>query len=265
MTCPPPPNAEVLADCGPAKILVFRQNELLLPRDQALLRSALGQHGTNTILWVLQARPGHPPGTVEVADERLLLGYVRWLSPVGGSHEIDHASWLSVCRSAHDLWRSAQAWGSTRGVATDSALSAARPIQGEARFGKGGNGPETTGFGWSVPDQGFTWAIGDCSLLLLQAPPKAERYVLDFDAIPFRAPPRVPGQRLSVAVNGTALAQFHLLPRGRSTCIVPGHLLDGRDKVEILLRHPDATRPCDVAADKDDRRLAIAFRSLALR
>jgi hypothetical protein len=131
-------------------------------------------------------------------------------------------------------------------------------------FGKDGNGPECAGSGWSTPEDGFTWAIGDRSRLVLAAPPKAPCYTLEFDVIPFRAPPLLQGQRLSVSVNGTLVQQFDRLPRGRSSCVVPGHLLRGRDSVEILLEHPDAARPCDAAAMPDDRRLAIAFRSLTL-
>jgi hypothetical protein len=250
---------------SPAKILVFRQNEPVLAHDLALLRGALGRYGTNTVLWVLEAQPGHPPGTVEVADDHLLLGYVRWLAPRDNAHKIDHAAWLSVCRAAYAIWHSAETAGSKLSAVQELPAAAATPAWVEAVFGRTGNGPEKTGSGWSAPENGFTWAIGERSLLVLDAPPAAEHYALEFDIIPFRAPPLVPEQRLTVSVNGTPVHRFGALPRGRSSCGVPGHLLHGRDKVEILLEHPDAARPCDVAGEKDDRRLAIAFRTLTLQ
>lgn len=248
----------------PAKILVFRQNEPVLAHDLALLRAALRHYGTSTMLWVLEAQPGHPPGTVEVADEHLLLGYVRWLAPRSNAHKIDHASWLSVCRAAYAVWRSADTTETSLDPAAE-AVAPVRPVWVEALFGRDGNGPEKTGRGWSAPENGFTWAIGDSSLLVLDAPPEAAHYLLDFDIVPFQAPPAVPGQRLSVVVNGTQVHQFDRLVRGKSSCAVPGHLVRGRDKVEILLEHPDAARPCDVSDETDDRRLAIAFRTLTLK
>jgi len=84
------------------------------------------------------------------------------------------------------------------------------------------------------------------------------------EVIPFHAQPHVPRQRLTVSVNGEPVHSFDPLPRGTVSCVVPGRLIAGRDTVEILFEHPDAARPCDVLAQDDTRRLAIAFRSVSL-
>src|SRR5690242_19917484 len=65
---------------NPTKILVFRQNEPVSAGDLLDLRIALSAYGPSILLWVREACPGHPPGTVDVADERLLVGYVRRLA-----------------------------------------------------------------------------------------------------------------------------------------------------------------------------------------
>ena len=252
---------------NPAKVLVIRQNEPLLAHDLAMLRAALGRYGASTLLWVLEATPGHPPGTVEIADDHLLVGYVRWLAPREDAPNIDHESWLRVCREAHALWRPAAVTDSM--PVSMGAAAAAAPTSSaiwiEALFGADGNGPENTGSGWSAPENGFTWAIDDRSVLVFDAPAPAEHFVLDINVIPYQAPPRLPDQRLSISVNGQLVHEFAALPRGTVSCRIPGGLLRGRDKVEIVFEHPDAARPCDIAGEDDQRRLAVAFCSLTLK
>ncbi|HEY1935609.1 MAG TPA: hypothetical protein VGG99_26675 [Acetobacteraceae bacterium] len=256
---------KLIADLeNPAKILVFRQNEPLLAHDLVKLRAALARYSAATLLWVQEAMPGHLPGTAELADDRLLLGYVRWLAPRENAHQIDHPSWLSLCRQAHALWRPPLPPEPISPAISVALPEPAEPFRSEIIFGEGGNSETHLGFGWSAPENGFTWSIEDASLVTLDVPAVAERYVLDMEVTPFQAPPAVPGQRLHVSVNGAQVFSFDTLPRGRVSCIVPGHLVAGRDMVEILLEHPDAARPADVLQEDDVRRLAIAFNSLSL-
>lgn len=248
---------------NPAKILVFRQNEPLLAHDLVMLRAALGRYSRATLLWVQEAMPGHLPGTAEHADDQLLLGYVRWLSPRDNAHQIDHESWLSLCRQAHVLWRPAAA------APVFPALSVAepepvQPLRSEIIFGEGGNAGDRLGIGWSAPENGFVWSIDHRSEITLEVPAPAEHYVLEMDVVPFVAPPILPRQRLIVVVNGQPVHHFDPLPRGIVSCMVPGYLLAGRETAEIALEHPDAARPADVLPEHDIRRLAIAFRSLSL-
>lgn len=48
----------------PEKTLVFRQNEELSANDLLDLRAALTAYGPASLLWVQEARPGHPAGSV---------------------------------------------------------------------------------------------------------------------------------------------------------------------------------------------------------
>jgi hypothetical protein len=67
-----------------------------------------------------------------------------------------------------------------------------------------------------------------------------------------------------VVVNGALVETFDPVPFGLSACVVPGRLVHGHDKVEILLTHPRAARPVELDAGQDSRRLAIMFRRLTL-
>lgn len=240
---------------NPEKILVFRQNEPLLAADLVDLRTALARFGRPKLLWVQAARPGHPPGTVDGIDETLMTGYVKRLALRENAPDFDQSSWLTVLR---------RAWSLSRADNAPSAAAPRRPIRLEVTFGVAGNGAKHCGIGWSGAEDGFTWSIDDLSVVTLAAPPDAQDYWLEMDVIPYVFGTSLPAQSLAVTINGTRVHTFDPLTRGQVGCPVPGHLVRNRDKVEILLEHPRAARPHDLAGENDTRRLAVAFRSLSL-
>ncbi len=246
---------------NPKKILVFRQNEPLSAADLVDLRAALSRFGPSTLLWVAEACPGHSPGSVDVIDRSLMVGYVKRLAARESVPNLDVQSWMTVLRRAWALWPARHA-----GVAEPVAAPppAIPPARVDLEFGVEGNAENSIGFGWSKPENGFTWAIEDRSLLLIDAPPDASDYWLEMDVIPYISPPLVPFQTLAVTVSGTEVHRFEPLKRGMVGCTVPGALVRGREKVEILLGHPCAASPRNVAGEQDDRRLAIAFRNVSL-
>ena len=246
---------------NPVKIMVFRQNEPLSATDLVDLRAALSRFGASTLLWVAEACPGHPPGTVDAIDSCFMVGYVRRLATRENVPDLDAASWLTVLRRAWALWPARQSGSAEATIALPQAEPAGRI---DAVFGVDGNADRNAGFGWSKPENGFTWSIEDRSQLLLDAPPDASDYWLEMDVVPYTAPPSVPHQTLVVTVNGTEIHRFEPLARGMVGCSVPGALVRGRKKIDVLLEHPLAASPRDVAGEQDDRRLAIAFRRLSL-
>jgi hypothetical protein len=131
-------------------------------------------------------------------------------------------------------------------------------------FGKDGNAADQIGYGWSGPENGFTWSIEGRSLLTIDNPGAADEYWLEMEVAPYVAPPTVKSQSLRIAINGELVHTFDPLARGRVGCTVPGRLLKGLEKVEIVMDHPEAASPKIVAGEKDDRRLAIAFHTLSL-
>ncbi len=247
---------------APEKIFVFRQNEPLSAADLVDLRAALSRFGPSTLLWVTQACPGHPPGSVVVIDRAFMVGYVKWLAPRDNVPNLDTETWLTVLRRAWTLWPARHA-GSAE-AAPPPRPHADPPARVDLTFGADGNSEPSTGFGWSKPENGFTWSIEDRSLLTIDAPPVASDYWLEMDVIPYMAPPSVPRQTLAVSINGTPVHRFEVLERGMVGCSVPGDLVQGRETVEILLEHPCAASPRDVAGENDERRLAIAFRTISL-
>jgi len=246
---------KLIADLeNPSKILVFRQNEPVWASDLLDLRIALSAYGPGILLWVREASPGHPPGTVEVADERLMVGYVRRLAAREDVPDLDLASWLMVLRRAYALSllpgadRFAAARASARGLART-----------ELTFGFEGNARPSLGYGWSGPEAGYQWSVEERSLLIVASPGDAEEYWLEMEVKPYVAPPLVPSQRLDVIIGGVLVHSFDPVPQGEVGCVVPGHLVAGRDKIEIVLDHPRAASPMLVAGEGDDRRLAVSF------
>ncbi len=245
---------------SPSKILVFRQNEPLLAGDLVDLRVALSAYGPGVLLWMREACPGHPPGTLDVADDRLMVGYVRRLAARENVPNLDLESWLVVLRRAYEhALRSAAAGGTQAEHPASAEL-----LRTELRFGFEGNAEPSLGYGWSGPEAGYQWSVGERSLVTVESPGDADEYWLEMEVKPFVSKPLVPYQRMDVRLGGTLVKRFDPLPRGRVGCVVPGHLIAGLEKVDIILDHPDAASPMLVSGDQDDRRLAVCFINLAL-
>jgi hypothetical protein len=242
---------------SPGKILVFRQNEPLSAGDLVDLRIALSDFGRNTLLWVQQACIGHPPGSVEVVDDWMMTGYVRRLADRETVPALDKASWLQVLRRAHSIWLQ----GGYGPLIQPERVPAPRT---ELTFGREGNAGPSLGVGWSGPEAGFTWAIGERSVLTMVVPVEAADYWLEMQVRPYLALPLSPRQRLDIAIAGTWVHSFPALPRGEVCCSIPGRLVSGRKAVEITLQHPDAASPLLVEGKGDTRRLAAAFYRMAL-
>jgi hypothetical protein len=242
---------------GAEKILVFRHNEPLAAHILLDLRTALNRYGPATLLWVQAARPGHPAGTVEHIDDRLLVGYVRRLATRGDVPDLDLGSWLATLRRAYFVWR----------TLPPRSRSKVRTVPAELDivFGADGNSRAYVGEGWSSPDDDHhTWSIDDRSVLTFAPLADAETYQLTLDVRPFAWPPALPSQSLAVTVNGEPVHVFDPIEAGVTACAVPGSLIRGRDSVTIMLEHPRAARPIDLDAGGDTRRLAIMFRRLTM-
>lgn len=249
---------KLIADLeDPGKILVFRQNEVLLAGDLIDLRIALSAYGPSILLWVQEACPGHPPGSVAVVDERMMVGYVRRLAERDTVPDLDFKSWMQVLRGAYAVFAQAR----------DSRLMPLPhrpPARSELTFGLEGNAEAQLGQGWSGPEAGYQWAIGERSVVTIDVPGNADDYWLEMDVTPYVRPPVLPRQRLDVLIEGVLVHSFSALPRGEVGCVVPGHLLAERQTIEIVLDHPNAASPLLVAGEADDRRLGVSFSRLSL-
>ncbi len=237
------------------KILVFRQNEPLAAAGLLELRSALNLYGNAPLLWVQDERPGRPAGTVAYVAPNLAMGFVRRLAPRELVPSLDLPSWLTMMRAACAM---------RPATATSGATAPPPPRRIDLVFGDNGNARAYTVSGWSPSEADGTWAVDTSSHLRLPMPAPATQYRLNIDAIPFVCPPALPGQRAAIAVNDETVRTFESFPAGRVTTFIPGHLIQGRDAVDIVIAHPDATPPSEVAGQNDTRRLSLLFRHLSL-
>lgn len=91
------------------KIFVYRLTDRSLEPDELeRLHRAVRSYGNNTLLYVRYEDANHPNGTVEVAAPGLMIGYVdRFkVAPDGQlSASPPSASWLEICRNAHNLFK----------------------------------------------------------------------------------------------------------------------------------------------------------------
>jgi hypothetical protein len=91
-----------MEDCEDgAKIFVFTAR-FAAAEEAAPLRDALRRHGPATLLWV-SAKP-QKAGTVEVAGEGLLFGFVDRLAPVEQAKDVSLEAWKRVCLGAIGFW-----------------------------------------------------------------------------------------------------------------------------------------------------------------
>ncbi|HVH82357.1 MAG TPA: hypothetical protein VM782_23380 [Stellaceae bacterium] len=91
------------------KIFVYRLTDRdLEPAEIDRLRRAVRSYGDNMLLYVRYADAAHPNGTVEIAGEGLMIGYIdRFKMARDGqlSATPPSASWMTICRNAYDLWQ----------------------------------------------------------------------------------------------------------------------------------------------------------------
>lgn len=242
-----------------SKIFVFRQNEPLSAIDLIDLRLAIAAYGTGRLLWVQPACPGHPPGSVTLVDERLMIGHVRRLAERETVPDLDLESWMTVLRRAYRL---------SRETGTPPPLPPTIGPFSSARidivFGSEGNAIPHQGFGWSGAEAGYTWAVGERSLLTIPLPGVAEEYWLEMEVTPFIRPPLLNRQRLDVFADGTFVQSFDPVPRGEIGCTIPGRFLADQREVRIVFGHPHAASPMLISGQGDDRRLSVSFARVSL-
>jgi hypothetical protein len=89
------------------KIFVYHGMEALtLDQAQALV-AVLRSYGPATLLWVELADELHSPGTVEQIQPGLLKGYMDRFAPGENAHDLSLDCWITVCRNAYRIWKSA--------------------------------------------------------------------------------------------------------------------------------------------------------------
>lgn len=131
-------------------------------------------------------------------------------------------------------------------------------------FGWGGDADEHLEGGWSVPEKGFTWTLGNKATLVVPNPgPYACRLTLDYGVF---APPNPGFQRVALSIDGQPIATWIAFPfhgSGANLWIRREVLEKAGNPMRIDLELPDAQAPSEVhPGQRDTRRLGLSMRSL---
>ena len=89
------------------KIFVFKVIERNLSDEEiGRLHSSMRHYGENALLYVRYQDEQHPNGTVEVAADGLMIGYIDRFAFSKTDENLGPAteSWLAICQAAHRLW-----------------------------------------------------------------------------------------------------------------------------------------------------------------
>ena len=132
----------------------------------------------------------------------------------------------------------------------------------EIRFGKGGNAHHYQVYGWSGPEEGFTWTEGLNASLLIPVETPDTDLVLKAKVSPFISN-NLTNQRVIISVSDGKLGEWNVTTNGGYEIKIPKKYITGSS---LLLRFelPDACSPAQLGVSEDRRRLGIAFQSIVI-
>jgi hypothetical protein len=131
-------------------------------------------------------------------------------------------------------------------------------------FGQNGNAAASQIDGFSLPEDGHTWALGPEAVLRVPIRPGEGDLMLELSLRPFMAPPYLLRQRVGLTVEGVAIGTEWAQDDTVLGFRIPGALARGRPEIEIRLALPDAVKPVDLHIANDSRLLAAQFREALL-
>lgn len=133
-------------------------------------------------------------------------------------------------------------------------------------FGEDGNAQLYKENGWSPPEEGFDWTMGERADLSLPTSVPKRSIHLEIRVRPYVNPGKVDRQRVRLLVNQHLAAEWEL--RGPQTetleIVVPKRFFGASERTVITLLLPDAISPSSIGEGKDRRRLGIAVIWLSL-
>lgn len=131
-------------------------------------------------------------------------------------------------------------------------------------FGIGQDDENYLGSGWSLPELGQRWMIGQQSELWLENPGAGSDCTLELALVPFVRDGLLAQQELAVQVRGCTVGRSVIQRSGSYYYRIPKTYFAGAGPVRITFIHPGARRPTEFGHPSDDRMLALAVRSLQL-
>ncbi len=244
------------------KIFVYHQQNAASEQDLASLLRAMAGYGAATLLWVVEADGGQPPGSVRKISDRLMIGRVERLAPSDSVHQPHLPSWLALCRQAYALWTSDKALRAEE--STQCSGADAKPRLINIDFGVGGTARQYQVRGWSEPEPDYTWTTGTETLLKLPRI-SALDLMLGLQVFPYVNPMHISAQQLTVIVNGVDIAAFTVKNASYLQCPISRATLERQEFIDVTFHHPDAVRPsAHPFYNSDSRELAFAFQRISL-
>ena len=277
------PQLAALVEAPPADTLVVRYEDLVLEGAATrrrmgdflaldLARSAvaapvLGSHRTSSDAQASVGRWRRDLSAAQIAaceaafggfmdefDYRLVEERTRGVS---AAREAGGMPALAVTEGEAAAGMMAQAAGGRAGEAGFRRVS-------EWSFGKEGTGSGFLGEGWSGLETGAVWTNGGESHLQLPMMPSPGEYRLHVLGAPFTYGTALPTQRIGVLCDGEPLGEAVMRGLGVVAFDLPAAAAAGRRPIRLMLRLPDAARPCDLKGGTDGRLLGFSLRRIAL-
>jgi hypothetical protein len=130
-------------------------------------------------------------------------------------------------------------------------------------FGRSGNSEAYRRSGWYEAEPRHSWTEGQESTLEFPRPPIPADYQMVIEVGPFVWKQKLPAQHLTVFVNDSEVGDFVISEVGALEIEVPWELIEGREWVQVLFRHPDAAKPAGINGVPDNREIALAFEAVS--
>jgi hypothetical protein len=130
-------------------------------------------------------------------------------------------------------------------------------------FGRSGNSDAYRRAGWYEPEPRHSWTQGQESTLEFPRPTAAADYQMVLELGPFIWKDKLPAQHLTVFVNDSEVGDFVLREVSALEIEVPWELIEAREWVQVMFRHPDAATPAAVNGVPDHREIALAFEAVS--
>ena len=123
-------------------------------------------------------------------------------------------------------------------------------------FGIGNNYENYSYFGFSSPEQGFTWTERFLSSLSLPVNAPGEDLTLRAEIFLLST------QEVNIYINKEYLGKWYVNNTGTYNLTIPKELVN--NYINLTFELPNATSPKNLGINDDERLLGIAFRSLVI-
>jgi radical SAM protein with 4Fe4S-binding SPASM domain len=128
-------------------------------------------------------------------------------------------------------------------------------------FGFQGNAQSYQQEGWSFPESGHTWTVGNTAALIIPLPQTQQSMAIRFTVQPLVIAGKLEQQGVNVFANDYLVGTLSIIDTGEYAVMIGGHYLNNA-ALTLRFELPNATSPKDLGISTDERMLALAFQTL---